>query len=234
MSPTPTSSLDLLAACLSDNSDDSAWRAFLDAHAGLLHSLCSDREWLDWLPGWLVCRKRLTQARNAVERMRQEQPGLPDGEVEEYLRNYLRKVFRCGAIAYRREQPRIPTSGCSPWPEPGAPPDRPLLTDDLDRVERWLAEEPLARRVPFRLRWVRALEGLTATEREWLAERAGLTPNELDTRIRQEMDAHPDHQCPLGARFIGGLMGISVPLVDQRVRQVVLRLRQRNQDEEQP
>jgi hypothetical protein len=134
MSPEPTSSLCLIAACLSDNSD-SAWRAFLDAHAGLWRGLCSDPEWPDWLPSWLVCRGRLSQAWNAVGRLRQEQPGVPDGVVEEYLRNYLRNVFHSGVSEYRREQGPNPTWGASPWPEPEAPPDRPLLAYDLDRVE---------------------------------------------------------------------------------------------------
>jgi hypothetical protein len=162
----------------------------------------------------------------AVEQFRQGRTDLPADELETYLQNYLRKVFRTGKSEYDKEH--------RPWGPANwqlcdlpAPEDRPLLQETLDHLERHLREEPLHRRVPFRLRHCRALGPLDGEELAWLADQAGIPVEALTERIREEFDAHSDQQYPLGAKFIAGLLDISVALVDQRVRQVLLGLRRR-------
>ena len=229
MTAATNSSLRLLEDCLIGN-DDAAWRAFLDRHEPLWKGLCPEEDWLLWLPGWLFARRRIQQTWKAVERFRQDRIEVPDPEVEAYLENYLRDVFRTGKAEFQKEQRRHWSPDEWLWRELPAREDS-LPAESLDEVETWLREEPLHRRVPFRLRHWRVLAPLAEGERLWLAGLAGVSPDLLDQRIREKHDAHPAHQFPLGSQFIGGLMGISAALVDQRVRQVLLDMRRRGAKE---
>jgi hypothetical protein len=65
MTTAPTSSLRLVEECLLRN-DDAAWRAFLNAHAGIWRPMCSDADWPLWLPGWMLSAVKARRRRLGV------------------------------------------------------------------------------------------------------------------------------------------------------------------------
>jgi DNA-directed RNA polymerase specialized sigma24 family protein len=113
-----------------------------------------------------------------------------------------------------------------------AAPDPPSR-EDAAQVASALGRLPPEIRVPFRLRYRNVLGPLPPAEVDWVAQAAGLGPEEVRRRIDQELQSNVGREFPLSAAFIDELLqlqprprGAYSSVVDQRVRRARDRLRE--------
>jgi DNA-directed RNA polymerase specialized sigma24 family protein len=223
-------------------------RAFMSAapehHRGLIG------EFREWLPGWLITRQQLEAAQNWLDERVQTGECSSANEQESALRNYLSQVFRSGVGDFFRERVgRSETARALRRLSQTVDTEREARSERFSAVDqeslvlvrKRLAALPLSLRIPFRLQHFEACGPLLEDEIAFVAERSGLPPETIASRIDAELKEHRGAEFPIGAEFIGQLLGIP-PSADGRFSAVharVSRARQRLRDqlaprEEQP
>lgn len=117
---------------------------------------------------------------------------LPD--AIEHPRAYLTRAFRNHSISALRARQKHAVAVSLTWDVPDDGPGTGALADSADdreeRASLWshLDTLPIADRVALKL--VHAPTHLTGPEQDWLAERSGLTPVTLNTRLATIHTAH--------------------------------------------
>jgi hypothetical protein len=228
--------LELLADCVNRN-DAPSWEAFLRLYRALIRKVFVSRaaavhadEFLDWFPGWFFGR-RVHAAYLACTRAQVEGRCPDRAAAAAFLENYLATCVATAAADFFREQatPRRASTVLEAVPGAAPPAD-----DEFGAVAAALDELPPEIRVPFRLRYWKALQPLPDAEAEWVARAAGCGATEVRRRIAQEAELNAAQEFPLSATFIGELLRLAPradgsynSVIDQRVRRARDRLRER-------
>jgi hypothetical protein len=233
--PNPQTTLE---RCIVENSND-AWAAFLSEYAVLIrrvyHAHADAGEFVEfegWFPGWLYHERKLHSAYRALQARIRDGECLREASQQRYLSNYVATIVRSAAAEFVQE--RRPQSECVPdshlarHPAAQEPDDRHLREPILAVLPRLPAEL----RVPFWLRYVPVFGPLSPEDAAWVAERSGLTAEQVGQAVAGEVEANLSRQHPLSSEFIGSLVNIPpcgdgrYSTVDQRVRRAIVRIRE--------
>jgi len=255
MSTSSTSILDLLRLCIAQG-QTGPWEGMLAAIGELVESIYRAEapahqahllgDFRAWLPGWLVEGQRLRSAHAWLEEQIRDGKLPTINDQERALRNYLQKTIGSGFGDYFRERSgrsAVTRSQRSLEREVAeslqARPDR-ISAEDQDRlsqVKQRLAELPLTLRVLFRLRFYETSGPLSSEELAWVSVQSGLSVDQVEQMIRDELQNQPGAEFPLSAEFIGRLLQIPsgadgrFTTVDKRVSRARQRLREQFQQE---
>mgnify|MGYP005848732631 CR=1 FL=1 len=230
---------EILERCIVENSDD-AWAKFLATFGPLVRRVyhahadpAGFREFESWFPGWLYHTRKLHAAYRALQGKVGSGECLTLASRQHYLANYLATVVRAAVAEYCRERrpltPRqVPDAVLSAVPE--------VATSDAGDLQRsicsFLPHLPPDLRIPFWLRYFQVFGQLSSEDVAWVAERSGLTAQQVEEAVAQEADAHSSRHKPLSSEFIGFLLNIPpcgdgrYSTVDQRVRRAIVRIRE--------
>jgi DNA-directed RNA polymerase specialized sigma24 family protein len=163
-------------------------------------------------------------------------------DQEHALRNYLQQTVRSGVGDFFRERSgRSMATRSQRHLRDDTAQSLPARSDRISAVDQERLSElrghldslPPSLRVPFRLRYYGACGPLPPEDLRWVAEQSGLLAEEVEERIRGELQDHQGAEFPLGAEFIGALLDIPpaadgrFTTVDQRVSRARQRLRAR-------
>lgn len=224
---TTDSALDLIARCLVG--EPAAWAAFMAEFRGLFAAVRAARnprvpeaEFLDWVPGWLVARRKLHSLYRALLRKTAEGALTADGTAAAYARNYLARMAASAVADYATEFWPIGTQELTDIYE--ARPDTPAEhAVGLDRMRGEVARLRATLRIPFWLKFAAALGPLPPDDLRAVAASAQLTEAEVRAEIEAELAANAGAVHEMSSQRIGRLLTLPPDVngkyaaVDQRV-----------------
>ncbi len=193
----------------------------------------------DWLPGWLIAGQRLEAALRWLEEKIESGDCASEEDQDFALENYLTQVVTSGVGAFFREQyGKASTIRIVQFRE-GEDENVEQRThrmnfdeyDLLAEIRQALLRLQPELRVPFWLRYYKALGPLRPKDLAWMAECCGETLEEVKDRIESEMLDHSDATFPISGQFISILTDIPASAdgrflaVDQRISRVRNQLR---------